>query len=112
MVENEDVAKRCIEILKREKLGRTVFIPLSTIKYSELPRLNFRKGILGYAIDFVIYDKKVEKAIKYVFSDTVVVESFDDAKAVGIGNYRMVTLDGEILKNPEQYPVDLKKMCP
>lgn len=98
VVENEDVAKKCIEILKREKLGRTVFIPLSTIKYSELPRLNFRKGILGYAIDFVIYDKKVEKAIKYVFSDTVVVESFDDAKAVGIGNYRMVTLDGEIFE--------------
>lgn len=98
VVEDEDTAKRCIELLKREKLGRTVFIPLTTIRYSEPPKLHPKKGILGYAIDFVVYDKKVEKAIKYVFSDTVIVETFDDAKAAGIGNYRMVTLDGEIFE--------------
>lgn len=98
VVENEDVAKRCIEILKREKLGRTVFIPLSTVKYTEPPKLSFRKVVIGYVIDFVMYDKKVEKAIKYVFSDTVIVESFDDAKAVGIGSYRMVTIDGDIFE--------------
>ncbi|MCX7760474.1 MAG: chromosome segregation protein SMC [Hydrogenothermaceae bacterium] len=98
VVENEEVAKRCIEILKREKVGRTVFIPLTTIKYQEPPKLPSRRGILGYAIDFVIYEPKIEKAIKYVFSDTVVVENFDYAKDIGIGNFRMVTLDGELFE--------------
>lgn len=98
VVENEDVAKRCIEILKREKLGRTVFIPLSTIRYQDVPKIPLKNGILGYAIDFVLFDSKVEKAVKYVFSDTVVVENFDYAKSIGIGNYRMVTIDGEIFE--------------
>lgn len=98
VVENEEVARRCIEIIKREKLGRTVFIPLNTIKFTEPPRLPSRRGILSYAIDFVLYDKKVEKAIKYVFGDTVIVESFNDAKVIGIGIYRMVTLDGELFE--------------
>ncbi|MEZ0323290.1 MAG: chromosome segregation protein SMC [Hydrogenothermaceae bacterium] len=98
VVEDEEVAKRCIEILKREKLGRTVFIPLTTIKYQEPPRLPSKRGILGYAIDFVLYDAKIEKAIKYVFSDTVIVENFDYAKSIGIGSFRMVTLDGELFE--------------
>lgn len=98
VVKDEDTAKKCIELLKREKLGRTVFIPLTTIRYSEPPKLQPKKGILGYAIDFIVYDKTIEKAIKYVFSDTVIVETFEDAKIAGIGNYRMVTLDGEIFE--------------
>jgi len=98
VVENEDVAKECIEILKREKLGKATFIPLNKIKVQDLPRLPNIKGVKGFLIDFVNYDKSIEKAIKYVFADTILVENFDVAKAVGIGNYRMVTLDGALFE--------------
>ncbi len=98
VVENEDVAKKCIEILKREKSGRLSFIPLNRVKTGNNPPLPYKNGVLGYAIDFVIYDKKIEKAVKYVFQDTVIIEDFDTAKVLGIGNYRMVTLSGEIFE--------------
>ncbi|PMP78121.1 MAG: chromosome segregation protein SMC [Sulfurihydrogenibium sp.] len=98
VVEDDYVAQKCIDILKKEKAGRVTFIPLNKIKTQENPKLPFKKGLLGYAIDFVDYDKKIEKAIKYVFQDTVVVEDFESARSLGIGNYRMVTLDGELFE--------------
>ncbi|WP_297886953.1 AAA family ATPase [Sulfurihydrogenibium sp.] len=98
VVEDDYVAQKCIEILKKEKAGRVTFIPLNKIKTQENPKLPFKKGLLGYAIDFVDYDKKIEKAVKYVFQDTVVVEDFEAARLIGIGNYRMVTLDGELFE--------------
>jgi len=98
VVENEDVAKKCLDILKQEKAGRVTFIPLNKIKVQDNPKLPLTKGVLGYAIDFVNYDKKVEKAIKYVFQDTIIIDTFDTAKVLGIGNYRMVTLDGEVFE--------------
>lgn len=98
VVEDDYVAQKCIDILKKEKAGRVTFIPLNKIKIQENPKLPFKKGLLGYAIDFVDYDKKIEKAIKYVFQDTIVVENFESARTIGIGNYRMVTLDGELFE--------------
>jgi chromosome segregation protein len=98
VVEDDYVAQKCIEILKKEKAGRITFIPLNKIKSQENPKLPYKKGLLGYAIDFVDYDKKIEKAIKYVFQDTVVVEDFDTARSIGIGNYRMVTINGELFE--------------
>ncbi|MDM7273712.1 chromosome segregation protein SMC [Sulfurihydrogenibium azorense] len=98
VVEDDYVAQKCIDILKKEKSGRVTFIPLNKIKVFDNPKLPFKKGLLGYAIDFVDYDKKIEKAIKYVFQDTVVVEDFESARSIGIGSYRMVTLEGELFE--------------
>ncbi|MEO2154700.1 MAG: AAA family ATPase, partial [Nanoarchaeota archaeon] len=97
VVENEDVAKKIIEILKQEKLGILSFIPLNRIK----PKyINYEAdyGVIGLAVDLIEFDPKFEKAFRYVFGDTLVIEDFETAKRIGIGKYRMVTLDGELFE--------------
>jgi len=76
------------------------FIPLNRIKEQPLPPFPRTRGVvvIDYAVNPVEYDKKFEKAIRFVFGDTLVVENFDSAKVLGIGNYRMVSLDGELFE--------------
>ncbi len=98
VVEDDRVAQECISILRREKAGRLTFIPLNKIRVQQVQKPPYRKGVIGLAIDFVEYDPKIEKAIRYVFGDTVIVENFDAARGLGIGVFRMVSLDGDIFE--------------
>jgi len=97
VVENEDVAKKIIDILKKEKIGVANFIPLNRIKEKNIEVPKF-PGVIGRADKLVKFDLKFEKAFKYVFGDTIVVESFETAKKIGIGRFRMVTLNGELFE--------------
>ncbi|SNZ14158.1 chromosome segregation protein SMC [Hydrogenobacter hydrogenophilus] len=98
VVEDEDVAKECIQRLKETKRGRLNFIPLNRIKPTPLPPYPRRKGYIDFVVNLVEYDSKFERAIKFVFGDTLLVEDFQSAKDLGIGNYRMVTLEGEVFE--------------
>ncbi len=97
VVDNEDTAKRCIEYLKKNDLGRMSFIPLSKVKADyRLPPYPRVKGAIDFAINLVEYDSRFERAVRFAFGDTLIVENFESAKRIGIGNYRMVTLEGEL----------------
>ncbi len=98
VVENDEVAKLCIQRLKEIKGGRMSFIPLSHVKVSPLPPYPRTKGYIDFVVNLLEYDRKFEKAIHFVFGDTLVVEDFEKARALGIGNYRMVSLDGELFE--------------
>ena len=98
VVESEDVAKRCIELLKKHKLGRMSFIPLNRIRTQKLPNFPRRKGAVDFVVNLLEYEERFEKAILFAFGDTLLVEDFESAKAIGIGNYRMVTLEGELFE--------------
>jgi len=100
VVENEDVAKYCIDYLKRERIGRVTFLPLNKIK----PRL-FRndsmlnnKGVVGVASRIIKYDTKYMRAMEFVFGNTLIVDNFDIAKQLGIGKQRTVTLEGDLIE--------------
>lgn len=100
VTEDEDVASYCIEYLKRERIGRATFLPLSKIKPilfkdNELLR---KHGVVGVASKLIKYDSKFMSAIEFVFGNTLVVENLEIAKAVGIGKARMVTLDGDLVE--------------
>ncbi len=101
VVEDEEVAKECIKRLKELRWGRLNFIPLNRIRdtktpsYYHLPRI---KGVIDFVVNLVDYDRKFEKAVKFVFGDTLLVESFETAKMLGIGVYRMVTLEGDLFE--------------
>jgi chromosome segregation protein len=98
VVEDEDVAKECIQRLKETKTGRLNFIPLNKIKPPTLGPYPRRKGCVDFVVNLVEYDSKFEKAIRFVFGDTLLVADFQSAKDLGIGNYRMVTLEGEVFE--------------
>jgi chromosome segregation protein len=98
VVESDDVASYCIEYLKRERLGRATFIPLNKIRPSMLTDVSGtgKDGVHGVASKLIKYDTAMMRAIEFVFGRTIVVDSLDVAKAVGIGRQRMVTLDGDL----------------
>jgi len=98
VVENEDVAKECINLLKKNDLGRLTFIPLNRIRAPRVDYFPKVRGVVDLAYRLLEYDPTFERAILYVFGDTVVVEDYEAAKRLGIGVYRMVTLEGELFE--------------
>lgn len=98
VTESADVASKCIQYLKKNKLGYANFIPLDKIKASTIkPSLRnmSMRGVIGLAIDLVDYDPKYDKAFRYALGNTLVVENIRVAKKVGIGKVRMITVDGD-----------------
>ncbi|NPA75085.1 MAG: chromosome segregation protein SMC [Euryarchaeota archaeon] len=99
--EDDESAARAIEYLKRNRLGRAIFLPLNKM-LSGRPR---GRAILaskdpkshGFAIDLMKFDKKFEAAFWYVFGDTVVVEDLSTARKL-MGGVRLVTLDGQLIE--------------
>ena len=101
VVDNEDVAQECIELLREKKLGRVTFIPLNKILPGR-PR--------GKALTIIQQDRSTSllsqqiqcqdvyaNAIWYTFQDTVVVDTPESAKKYMTG-VRIVTLDGDIFE--------------
>jgi chromosome segregation protein len=100
VVEDDRTAEACIKHLKNKRIGRATFLPLKNLKtikpYDRAIKL--AKMSHGFAFDLVEFDKKYEKAFARVFRNTVVVKDVDFARKAGIGDVRMVTLDGDLIE--------------
>ena len=99
VVDTDVVAAECIEFLKKGRAGRATFLPLSKM-LSARPRgkaVMAAKETLGFAIDLIEFGEKYRDAFYYVFGDTLVVETLDQARAL-MGGIRMVTLGGELIE--------------
>jgi len=101
-VDNDSVAAKCIKYLKANKLGTAAFLPLNKMKARpvspSVKKLAGAKGAKGLAIDLISFQPKFRKAFEYVFGHTLVVDSIDVARRIGVGSARMVTLDGDLLE--------------
>ena len=97
VVDRVDTAKSAITVLKSKGLGRVSFIPLEdlVVRPESAPDKKFN---LVPVISLVSFDKRYEKAFRYVFSNTYLVDSIEDAKKVGFGAYRFVTIDGSLIE--------------
>ncbi len=99
IVDSDITAAKCIEILKREKIGIASFLPLNKIRPSNDSIVkSLAKNSLGLAIDLIKFDSKYKNAFEYVFGSTLIVENFEEAKKLGINRSRMVTLDGTLIE--------------
>lgn len=97
IVETDADAEHAINYLKRRNLGRATFLPLNKMeRRRNLPEIN-ASGFIGYAVDLIDYDPEYEPAFWYVFRDTVVMDTLENARR-SLGRYRMVTLDGDTLE--------------
>ncbi|MBL4848812.1 MAG: chromosome segregation protein SMC [Planctomycetes bacterium] len=96
VTDNDDVVGRAIEILKRERAGRLSFAPLNRVRGPRTPKLPRGRGIVGFAIDLISTDQRYLDVCREVFGTTLVVEHFDHTKPL-IGQFRMVTLEGDIV---------------
>jgi chromosome segregation protein len=103
VVDNGEAAKASIQFLKHHAAGRVTFLPLDMIRggrREDTASWSDQPGIIGAAIDFVEYEARLEKAVEYLFHDTVLVQTLDDAIRIArsLPKYpRLVTLDGEVV---------------
>ena len=104
VTDTENDAKKLVEHLRTNNLGRASFLPISSIHGKKIDRVikNNIEGIIGIASDLVKCDKKYEQIVLNLLGRTVVVEDMDAAIALSKMNsysFRVVTVKGDII-NP------------
>ena len=102
VTDTEEDAKKLIEYLRENNLGRASFLPVSSIKGKRLERVtkNSIEGVIGIASDLVKCDKKYEQIVLNLLGRTVIVKDMDSAIALAKTNsysFRIVTLKGDII---------------
>ena len=99
VVDDDQVAADCIAYLKKERLGRVTFLPLTKMMGGK-PRakaIMSEKDSEGYAINLIDFDPKYQNAFWYVLGDTLVVRDMDQARRI-MGGIRIVTRSGELVE--------------
>lgn len=100
VVESDTVAARGIDLLKQRRAGRATFLPLNAIrapKFTPLPAWQRPDGLVDYAVNLIDCEPRFQDVFTYVFGNTAVFESLEAARR-HLGEFRMVTLDGEMLE--------------
>ena len=102
IVEDKEVAKKCIAFLTERKLGRASFLALDIIKVSRREFKGNMPGVLGLAADLVSAEDKYKKVVDFVFGGLLIVENIDVAtdilnKNLFAGN--IVTVNGELVSS-------------
>ena len=102
VTDNEADAKKLVEYLRVNKLGRASFLPITSVYGKKLEKLSKENGVVGIASDLVKYDKKHEQIVLSLLGRTVIVDNMDTAINVAKKNkyaFRIVTIEGDVV-NP------------
>lgn len=103
VTETEEDAKKLVEHLRKNNLGRASFLPITSVRGRKLDKIKgHEKGVIGIASDLVKYDKKYEQIITNLLGRTVVVDNMDTAIKVAKQNgytVRIITTQGDVI-NP------------
>ncbi|MBR4439788.1 MAG: chromosome segregation protein SMC, partial [Clostridia bacterium] len=102
VVKDEECAKRAIDVLRREGLGRATFLPLTSVKGKKLSEAGVDKcnGFIGYGTDIVTHDKEYAGIISHLLGTTVVASDLDKGTEIAKKysyRFRIVTLDGQVI---------------
>jgi len=103
VTDNENTAKKMIEYLKVNRLGRATFLPLTSITNPQEfknPEALKEKGVIGMADELVHIEKKYSDVARAMLGRIVVVDNVDNAVKIARKfdyGIRMVTLEGELL---------------
>ena len=103
VTETETDAKRLVEYLRKNNLGRASFLPISSVRGKKLDKIKGNEsGVIGIASDLIKYNKKYEQIILNLLGRTVIVDNMDTAIKVAKQNgytFRIVTTEGDLI-NP------------
>lgn len=104
VTDTEQDAKRMIEYLRQNKLGRATFLPLSSVRGRTLSagerRVLSMKGCVGVASELCTYDPEYRGIVENLLGRTVVAEDLDSGIAImraGGHAFRLVTLSGDVM---------------
>ncbi|MBS1719453.1 MAG: chromosome segregation protein SMC [Armatimonadetes bacterium] len=103
IVDTDVAAKRAVEYLKSNRLGRATFQPIPLMRASvvspDLRRVLAERGVVGRASDLLSYDERVRPVVESLLGRVVIVDDLDVALrlAKSSGWSRLVTLSGEVV---------------
>ena len=104
VVSTESDAKRAINYLKQNNVGRATFLPISAInpRYMDEKNLDDNFGFVDVASNLVDCDEQYRDIVENLLGRVMVVEDIDCAIAISKrykNRYKIVTLDGQVM-NP------------
>ena len=103
VTETEEDAKKLIEHLRTNNLGRASFLPITSVKGKKLDNIKGKKdGVIGIACDLIKFDKKYEQIVLNLLGRTVIVDNMQNAIKLSKENnysFRIITLEGDVI-NP------------
>ncbi len=103
VTDNEHTAKKLVEHLRKNNLGRASFLPISSVKGSKIDKIKGHyNGLIGVASELVKCDRKYEDIVSNLLGRTVIVDNMDTGIQVAKNNnysFRIVTLKGDVINN-------------
>ncbi len=103
VTDTEEDAKKLVEHLRKNNLGRASFLPISSVRGKKLDKIKVKEeGFIGIASDLIKYDKKYKDIIENLLGRTVIVDKMDTAIKIAKVNkytFRIITLEGDVI-NP------------
>ena len=102
VINSEEDAKKLIDYLRKNNLGRASFLPISSVKGKKIEKIKKIDKAIGVASDLIEYDKLYENIILSLLGRTVIVENMDLGVELAKENnysFKIVTLQGDII-NP------------
>lgn len=103
VTEDENLAKKLINYLKQNNLGRATFLPLNILKSRKLTvnkNIIETPGFLGIASELLEYDKKFSAAVEHILGRTVIAKDMDSALEIARKanfSFKIVTTGGEVV---------------
>lgn len=102
VVHNDLEAKKIIEKIKVNKIGRLNFFPISKILLKKEYSSIIDSDILSFANDVITCDNDYRNIVDYFLANTIICENMDIA--IKLSNkfknkFRIVTLDGDVINS-------------
>lgn len=102
VVHNDLEAKKIIEKIKANKIGRLNFFPISKILLKKEYSSIIDSDILSFANDVITCDNDYRNIVNYFLANTIICENMDIA--IKLSNkfknkFRIVTLDGDVINS-------------
>ena len=103
VTDTEEDAKKLVEHLRKNNLGRASFLPITSVKGKKIEHIKGKKdGFIGIASDLVTFNKKYEQIILNLLGKTIVVDNMQNAIKIAKENqysFRIITIEGDVI-NP------------
>lgn len=104
VTEDENAAKRLIDHLRNNRLGRATFLPMTTVKSrvlsSEERRVLAMPGCLGVASELISYAPEYRGIMENLLGRTIIAKDLDSGIPImraGRHAFRLVTLSGDVM---------------
>jgi chromosome segregation protein len=105
VVETVQSARKVIQFLKQQRLGRVTLLPLDILRVQKIPsrvkeELIIEEGVLGIASELIKYETKYDKAVSYLLGRVLLVQDMACGLRVFKKNrypLRIVSLEGEVI---------------